>query len=315
MRRREREASDQTGGEKAENFCRIGSDHLGWDHIKVSMEMPLVISQPMRRSLVQLRQSQVGLRPWVSHTGVPAQDRVLWGRTLPGKDMLSGLGRGQPAIKVPLPSARTFLSHVGSRCWVSRWLSGESSPKAASRSRFCPPGLPQRRDVRNSIPLELPAELPLLLLPPSVVLSQKHEDVPPRLMWLQPTEHLDGSWGKVSATTGNRHPRAASCLSPRPTLRSHSPTMSRVHPPGPTFTHLVPGWNLSAVFSVGRGAPAFPHLAVTPFLGGSDGRWGAQAPPAPNTCQGGDTLSKPEVPLPRGPLEKWEPGDLAPHLS
>lgn len=202
------------------------------------MEMPLVISQPMRRSLVQLRQSQVGLRPWVSHTGVPAQDRVLWGRTLPGKDMLSGLGRGQPAIKVPLPSARTFLSHVGSRCWVSRWLSGESSPKAASRSRFCPPGLPQRRDVRNSIPLELPAELPLLLLPPSVVLSQKHEDVPPRLMWLQPTEHLDGSWGKVSATTGNRHPRAASCLSPRPTLRSHSPTMSRIHPPGPRLESL-----------------------------------------------------------------------------
>lgn len=94
------------------NFYRIGSGHLGSDHIKVPMEMALVVSQPMRRSLVQLRQSQVGLRPWVSHTGIPAQDKVVWGRTPPRKDMLSGLGRGQPVIKVPPPSARTFLSHI-----------------------------------------------------------------------------------------------------------------------------------------------------------------------------------------------------------
>lgn len=76
------------------------------------MKMPLGISQPMRRSLmhplVQLRQSKVGLRPWMAHTCLPTQDKVLWGRTLPGKDMLSGLGRQQPDIKVPLSSARTF---------------------------------------------------------------------------------------------------------------------------------------------------------------------------------------------------------------
>lgn len=100
----------------------------------------LVNSQPMRRSLMQLRQSQVRLRPWVSHTGVPTQDKVLWGRTLPGKDILSGLGRRRPAIKVPLSSTRTILSHMGSRCWVFRWVSGEY--QAAQRQPSDPAPIP-----------------------------------------------------------------------------------------------------------------------------------------------------------------------------
>lgn len=110
----------------------------------------------------------------------------------------------------------------------------------------------------------------------------------------------------------NRDSSSQSCQ--LPLLWPHLvPTQSHVHPPGPAFTHLVPGWNLSAVFSVGREVPALPLLAVTPFLWGWGGRSGAQAPPMPNACQGGDTLSTPEVPLPRGPLEKWESGVLALH--
>lgn len=103
--------------------------------------------------------------------------------------------------------------------------------------------------VVKSIPLELPAELPLLLLPPPVVLSQEHEDVPPCLMWLQPTEHLDGSWGKVPATTGNRHPRAASSLSLHPILYPHSATSIHLVLHSPTWSQA----GISLTFSLWGG--------------------------------------------------------------
>lgn len=114
--------------------------------------------------------------------------------------------------------------------------------------------------------------------------------------------HGAPGWLVGKAVCNNRELASQSCQLllpfPHPVLMQ-----SHIHPPGPAFTHLIPGWNLSAVFSVGRAGPALPHLTVTPFLGGWDGWWGAQAPPTGNICQRGDTFSKPEVPLPRGPLE------------
>lgn len=82
---------------------------------------------------------------WVEALGVPYRCPCS-GQDVVGEDSARegrALRFGKGTSKVPLSSARTFLSHVG--CWVSRWVSGESSPKAASRSHFCPLGLPQGR--------------------------------------------------------------------------------------------------------------------------------------------------------------------------
>lgn len=122
--------------------------------MSVSRERPLV-PKALSRSQGQLL-SQGQPRPWVSRAGVPPWGKVSWGRTVPGKDTLSGLERGEPAIRgIPLSAARTFTSHMESLFWVPRqsplgWL---VQPKASlqmlllshegcQRNPLFPPGLP-----------------------------------------------------------------------------------------------------------------------------------------------------------------------------
>ena len=121
-------------------------------------------AQALSRSqgwLLSLDLYQVQPRPWVSRVGVLPRGKVSWGRTVPGKDTLTGLERGEPAIRgIPLSAARTFTSHTESLFWVPRQSPlgvRLSSPKPASRPCFClmrgvreipslPQGCPQWRD-------------------------------------------------------------------------------------------------------------------------------------------------------------------------
>lgn len=204
---------------------------------------------------------QPGAEPgWAKTLSVPPRGKVSWPRTAQGKDTLSALGRGEPAVRgIPLPSARTFPSLTESPFWAPRqspWVSGRSGPKPASRTCFClargDRGISPRAALGGGMGLaaggstipfwrELPGELPLLLLTPPVDLSDVLEYVPPDLVRLQPSEDLGRSWGKVPAPTGKHHPSAPAgdpfCLGPRP---ASAPTRARRCPPFHPLVRLGP---------------------------------------------------------------------------
>ena len=121
-------------------------------------ERPLV-PKPRRKSQVQL--VSLGLSQVEPDLGCPQQvsplrARCLGARTLQGKDRLSGLVWGEPAISgVPLSSAGTFMSHTESQSGCPARPLGcqgapaqSHSPKPASVSQgvsekcpLSPPGL------------------------------------------------------------------------------------------------------------------------------------------------------------------------------
>ena len=120
--------------------------------------------KPRRKSQVQL--VSLGLSQVEPDLGCPQQvsplrARCLGARTLQGKDRLSGLVWGEPAISgVPLSSARTFMCHTESQSGCPARPLGcqgapaqSHSPKPASVSQgvsekcpLSPQGCPQWRD-------------------------------------------------------------------------------------------------------------------------------------------------------------------------
>ena len=155
--------------EKAEKSCRRSSGHLGWDLLAMK---PQGVCEVGEAPDAQAQEKGPGAadQPGAESGGAetlgvpyrcPPRGKVSWGRTVQGKDVLSGLERGEPALRgIPLSSARTLRPtwKANSGCPGSPpWASGSSSPKPASRTCLCltraprempsfPQGCPQWRD-------------------------------------------------------------------------------------------------------------------------------------------------------------------------
>ena len=134
---------------KPQHVCEVGEAPEGQGHEKV----PGAADQPGAES-GWAKTLSVPYRCPPSGQGVLAQ-----GSARAGQALWFGKGRASHQ-RIPLSSARTCTSHMESQFWVPRqspWLSGRSSPKAASRTCFClaravrampsfPQGCPQWRD-------------------------------------------------------------------------------------------------------------------------------------------------------------------------
>lgn len=127
-----------------------------------------------------------------------------------------------PSAAVPASSARE-----GEREEYDR-MGREKAEKCCRLSSACCAGTCLRQSLEGSARWEhreVPGELPLLLLAPSVVLSDVLECEPPCPMRLQRFEDLDGSRGRVAEQEGNvipqpvpETPSALPSPSPAPTL-------------------------------------------------------------------------------------------------